>query len=258
MSIISTSTTEIDDAGDRGQNEIDSARAAKRERKKEQMRAWYDKVGREKRRAAGEATGSQRKRVRFNTDATPATSNATPTNFLVPNVSNDAKAPEFLHEPEMIDIDDNFSYNDYWTPDQIDCIRDLIWEEIQTDKKQNSEQQQNSKYTPDLVTTAIMGLGAFGLGRRVLENKDLVKEKVSFEKARTNYECIASAITGGFRGASTATTECIATESRRIRERISFESGNLRATIRRLLIRCAITIILLNCLLNAVLIKLMV
>jgi len=89
--------------------------------------------------------------------------------------------PEFLHEPEMTtDMDDDFSYNDYWTPNQIDCIRDLIWEEIQADKKQNGGEQQNSKSTPDLVTTARMGLSAYGLGRRFLEHKDLVKEKVNY------------------------------------------------------------------------------
>jgi len=40
------------------QNEIDTARAVKHERKKAAMRAWYDKIGRERRRIASETTGS--------------------------------------------------------------------------------------------------------------------------------------------------------------------------------------------------------
>jgi len=70
----------------------------------------------------------------------------------------------------LVDGQEEISYNDIWEPFEVEALRDLIYDEVQLKAAEPPKS--------DLLTMLIMSLGAFGIGRRMFENKDLVMEKV--------------------------------------------------------------------------------
>jgi len=150
---------EMEDHEDSGADAVDQTR---NERKKAQMREWYAKVGREKRKSASDAAGSKAKRACIHVDATQAAGRASAAN-TVPGPEGNT---ELVHGQEI-----ELSYNDIWEPYEIEALKDLIYDQTHTESPA-------SKLPTDLVTTGIMALGAWGLGRRLIENKEVVIEKV--------------------------------------------------------------------------------